>query len=69
MHPKGTCSALLHCVGIAPYGRATRVRRVNVSPSAMAEGCDISLAEGGEGVPRLRARGTDSHASVSTGSE
>ena len=20
MHPKGTCSASLHCVGIAPYG-------------------------------------------------
>ena len=22
MHPKGTCSASLHCVGIAPYGRS-----------------------------------------------
>ena len=21
MHPKGACSASLHCVGIAPYGR------------------------------------------------
>ena len=24
---------LLRCVGIAPYGRVTRVRRVNVSPT------------------------------------
>ena len=22
MHPKGACSASLHCVGIAPYGRS-----------------------------------------------
>ena len=22
MHPKGTCSASLHCVGIAPYEKA-----------------------------------------------
>ena len=28
MHPKGTCSASLHCVGIAPYGRFIEVRRV-----------------------------------------
>ena len=26
MHPKGTCSASLHCVGIAPYGREQGVR-------------------------------------------
>ncbi len=25
MHPKGTCSASLHCVGIAPYGEAQGV--------------------------------------------
>ena len=36
MHPKGTCFASLHCVGIAPYGRATRVRWVSVSPSGTA---------------------------------
>ena len=26
MHPKGTCSASLHCVGIAPYGMTTDSR-------------------------------------------
>ena len=26
MHPKGTCSASLHCVGIAPYGMTTESR-------------------------------------------
>ena len=55
---------LLGC--IAPY--ATALPR-HISPSVTAFGRDTSLAEGGEGVPRLRARGTDSHASVSTGSE
>ena len=28
MHPKGTCSASLHCVGIAPYIRLPSVRSV-----------------------------------------
>ena len=28
MHPKGTCSASLHCVGIAPYEGYTEVRRL-----------------------------------------
>ena len=36
MHPKGTCSASLHCVGIAPYGRFIEVRSYNVSPSVNA---------------------------------
>ena len=53
-----------HSVGgdahIAPY--ATALPR-HISPSVTAFGRDASLAEGGEGVPRLRTRGTDSHAS------
>ena len=28
MHPKGTCSASLHCVGIGPYGGYTEVRQL-----------------------------------------
>ena len=28
MHPKGTCSASLHCVGIAPYEMPIEVRSV-----------------------------------------
>ena len=38
---------------IAPYAAALPW---HISPSVMAEGYDTSLAEGGEGVPRLRAR-------------
>ena len=30
MHPKGTCSASLHCVGIAPYEGLQGVRRGKV---------------------------------------
>ena len=43
---------------IPPYGRATRVRSCDVSPSVKTFGFDTSLAEGGRGVPRLRARET-----------
>ena len=42
-----------------PYGRATRARCVNVSPSVMAKGHDTSLTEGGEAAPvgtRILAR-------------
>ena len=28
MHPKGTCSVSLHCVGIGPYGGYTEVRQL-----------------------------------------
>ena len=51
---------------IAPYATALPW---HISPSVTANGRDTSLAEGGEGKPRLRARGTDSHASLRTGSE
>ena len=77
---------LLRCVGIAPYGRATRVRSCDVSPSVAAKAVTPQLRfaaqpsvhpkgtcfaastgpplhKGGFGIPRLRARGTDSHAS------
>ena len=45
MHPKGTCSASLHCVGIAPYKTATEkpcvgvglCPPVNDNPSVSAE--------------------------------
>ena len=56
------CRGIRGDVGIAPYGGEQGVRSQNVSPSVMACGHDTSLAEGGRGT-RLRARGTDSHAS------
>ena len=34
MHPKGTCSASLHCVGIAPYETATEKPCVGADGSA-----------------------------------
>ena len=40
-----------------------------VSPSVKTFGFDTSLAEGGKGIPCLWVRGTDSHASLRTGSE
>ena len=66
------CRGIRGDVGIAPYEGATGVRwstalpwhtgrctpRVLASLRALGR-----LAEGGEGFPRLRARGTDSHAS------
>ena len=64
MHPKGTCSASLHCVGIAPYettidrpcvGADAHIRPSPFfSPSVKTKGFDTSLAEGGKGFPRLR---------------
>ena len=59
MYPKGTCSASLHCVGIAPYeidgrafvkrraGAAECVRVMSLPPSRRCR--DTSLTEGGEG--------------------
>ena len=75
MRPKGACSASLHCVGIAPYGGVQGVRTCNGSPSVKTFGFDTSAtlrrttqcehwaASQREARPRLRARGTDSHAS------
>ena len=42
MHPKGACSASLHCVGIAPYGGVQGVRTCNGSPSVKTFGFDTS---------------------------
>ena len=56
------CRGIRGDVGIAPYEGATGVRwSTSLPPSTLR--VDTSLAEGGEGFPRLRARGTDSHAS------
>ena len=80
------CRGIRGDVGIAPYGRATRVWSYNVSPSVMAEGHDTSvtlrrttqcapqgyLLRGEHWAALQREAGrrvTDSHASVSTGSE
>ena len=68
MHPKGACSASLHCVGIAPYGGVQGVRSCNVSPSVKTFGFDTSLCEGGFGGVRLGARIPTPVTSV-TGSE
>ena len=56
MHPKGTCSASLHCVGIAPYRRLQRVRSYTVSPSGASRHLP---RRGRHGIPRLRARRGD----------
>ena len=61
MHPKGACSASLHCVGTAPYGGVQGVRACNVSPSVNASRCH--LTEGGGSSALRRGGETDSHAS------
>ena len=63
MHPKGACSASLHCVGIAPYEGCKGCGRATALPPSTLR-VATSLTEGGFGGSRLRRGGeTDSHAS------
>ena len=39
MHPKGACSASLHFVGIAPYGRSVGVRSLCVMDQVRDDRC------------------------------
>ena len=68
MHPKGACSASLHCVGIAPYRGVQGVRACSVSPSGNASRCHLTEG-GGSSALRRGGRRIPTPVTSVTGSE
>ena len=53
MHPKGTCSASLHCVGIAPYERAIENPSVGADAHIRPDGYALTIGRRIVGADRV----------------